>query len=98
MVTMPTTVFPTNTGPFHAKWSVQRSWSLMRVASFTAQREILGCRRTAVFGSDDVINLKRQQRNVRWDLAILTMTLGTLPDMLLKLSLHKALTARVQHA
>jgi hypothetical protein len=73
-------------------------WSLMRVASFTAQREIFDCRRAAVFGSDDVINLKRQQRNIRWDLAILTTMLGTLPDMLLKLSLPKALTARVQHA
>ncbi len=66
--------------------------------ALAAQREILSYSRTAVFFSNDVIDLKRQQRHICWTLAILATMLCALPDKLLQRDLHAALTTRVQHA
>jgi len=69
-------------------------WPLVGVASFAAQSEIFSCGRATMFFRDDVIDLKRQQGNIRRDLAILAPLRGTLPDKALELSIHAALTAR----
>jgi hypothetical protein len=68
------------------------------VASFTAQSEVLGCGWATVFFRNDVIDLKWQQRNIRWELAILTTLLGALPDKVLQRGVHTVLTVRVQRA
>ena len=52
---------------------------------------------TAVFFSNDVIDLKRQQRYICWPLAILTTMLCALPDKLLQRDIQAAFTTRVQH-
>lgn len=73
-------------------------WTLVGIASFTAQSEIGRDRQPSVFDGNDVINLKRQQRNSCRDVAILATMLGALPDKVIKPSLHAKLTTIVQLA
>ena len=73
-------------------------WTLVGIASFTAQSEIGRDRQSSVFDDNDVINLKRQQRNSCRDVAILATMLGALPDKVIKPSLHAKLTTIVQLA
>jgi hypothetical protein len=68
------------------------------IASFAAQSEICRNCQPSVFDSNDVINLKRQQRNSCRDVTILATILGALPDKLLKPSFHAKLTTIVELA
>ena len=57
--------------------------AFVRITAFTAQREILGDGHAAVFFSDDMIDLEREEGNICRNLAILTAPNCPLPDELL---------------
>jgi hypothetical protein len=68
--------------------------SLVRVAAFTAHRQIVSRGWATVFLSDDVVDLERKQGCIRRNLTILTPLCGPLLDKLPQFSIHNVLLMR----